>query len=151
MAKFYSDDCSLYWDGKQSKRYYFKDDRLLLEGLEQVPQYNEKPSFFYFHLQSVHETGLLQDKYATFRPFKKSLTTQTMNDQAAINEYDNKVIQADDMIRQLMAELDRKGYLKNTLVVITADHGQGLGEHGVSGHVDWLYDPQTSVPLIVIV
>jgi arylsulfatase A-like enzyme len=35
------------------------------------------------------------------------------------------------------------------MVVITADHGQGLGEHGISGHVDWLYDPQVSVPLIV--
>lgn len=149
MAKFYSDDCTMYYDGKESKKYYFKDDRVLLEGLDRVPAYNDKPSFFYLHLQSTHETGMLQDKYAVYKPFKKSITTQSMNGEAAVNEYDNKVLQADDMIRQLMESLERRGYLKNSIVVITADHGQGLGEHGVYGHVDWLYDPQTSVPLII--
>ena len=149
MAKFYSDDCTMYYDGKQSSKYYFKDDRVLLEGLDRVPVYQNTPSFFYLHLQSTHETGSLQDKYTVYKPFKKSITTQTMNGTAAVNEYDDKVIQADDMIRQLMDALEKKGYLKNSIVVITSDHGQGLGEHGVSGHVDWLYDPQTSVPLII--
>jgi glucan phosphoethanolaminetransferase (alkaline phosphatase superfamily) len=148
MAKFYSDDCD-YFDGKDAKRYYFKDDRVLLEGMERIHGYADTPSFFYFHLQSAHETGLLQDKYAVYKPFKKSITTQGMNGEAAMNEYDNKVLQADDMIRQLFEALEQKGYLKNSMVVITADHGQGLGEHGVSGHVDWLYDPQVSVPLII--
>lgn len=148
MARFYANDCDLYFDGKDSKKYYFKDDRVLLEGLEKVGPAADSPAFFYFHLQSSHETGLLLDKYALYKPCKKSLTTRGMNDEAAVNEYDNKVLQADDMIRQLFGALVKKGYLKNSLVVITADHGQGLGEHGVSGHVDWLYDPQVSVPLI---
>lgn len=148
MAKFYSDDCD-YSDGKDAKNYYFKDDRVLLEGMDRVRPFADTPSFFYFHLQSTHETGLLQDRYAVYKPLKKSITTQGMNGQAAINEYDDKVLQADDIIRQLFAVLDQKGYLRNSLVIITADHGQGLGEHGVSGHVDWLYDPQVSVPLII--
>jgi glucan phosphoethanolaminetransferase (alkaline phosphatase superfamily) len=148
MAKFYSDDCD-YYDGKDSKNFYFKDDRVLPEGLDRIHSYSDTPAFFYFHLQSTHETGLLQDKYTLYTPYKKSITTQGMNGDAAINEYDNKVLQADDIIRQLFEKLDRKDYLKNSLVVITADHGQGLGEHGVSGHVDWLYDPQVSVPLII--
>ena len=148
MAKFYSDDC-VYYDGKDSKKYYFKDDRVLLEGMDGIRVYSDTAAFFYFHLQSAHETGLLQDKYAVYKPFKKSITTQGMNDQAAINEYDDKVLQADDMIRQIFEALDKKGYLKNSMAIITADHGQGLGEHGVSGHVDWLYDPQVSVPLII--
>ena len=148
MAKFYSDDCE-YYDGKEAKNFYFKDDRVLLEGMERVRPYADTPSFFYFHLQSTHETGLLQQRYEVFKPLKKSITTQGMNGQAAINEYDDKVLQADDIIRQIFAALDQKGYLRNSMVIITADHGQGLGEHGVSGHVDWLYDPQVSVPLII--
>ncbi len=36
------------------------------------------------------------------------------------------------------------------MVIITADHGEGLGEHGVDGHVDWLYQAQTRVPLLII-
>jgi glucan phosphoethanolaminetransferase (alkaline phosphatase superfamily) len=149
MAKFYSDDCDLYFDGKDSKKYYFKDDRVLLEGLDRVKPYTDSAAFFYFHLQSTHETGLLQERYTVYKPFKKSITTKNMNTAAAVNEYDDKVLQADDIIRQLFQALDQKGYLKNSLVIITADHGQGLGEHGVSGHVDWLYDPQVSVPLII--
>jgi len=148
MAKFYSDDCD-YYDGKDAKKYYFKDDRVLLEGMDRIGHASDTPAFFYFHMQSTHETGLLQDKYTVYQPFKKSITTQGMNGEAAVNEYDDKVLQADDMIRQLFEALDRKGYLKNSMVIITADHGQGLGEHGVSGHVDWLYDPQVSVPLII--
>jgi len=148
MAKFYSDDC-VYYDGKDSKKYYFKDDRVLLEGMDGIHAYSDTPAFLYFHLQSTHETGLLQDKYAVYKPFKKSITTQGMNGEAAINEYDDKVLQADDMIRQIFDALYQKGYLKNSMVIITADHGQGLGEHGISGHVDWLYDPQVSVPLII--
>ncbi len=149
MAKFYSDDCNMYFDGKQSQHYYFKDDRVLLEGLDRVKPSGDTPALFYFHLQSAHETGLLLDTYAIYKPFKKSITTQHLNGQSEINEYDNKVTQADDIIRQLFDALDQKGYLKNSMVVITADHGQGLGEHGISGHVDWLYEPQVSVPLIV--
>ena len=148
MAKFYSDDCQ-YYDGKDSKKYYFKDDRVLLEGMDRIHAYSDTPSFFYFHLQSAHETGLLQDKYTVYKPFKESITTQGMNGEAAINAYDDKLLQADDILQQLFDKLEQKGYLKNSMVIITADHGQGLGEHGVSGHVDWLYDPQVSVPLII--
>ena len=149
MAKFYSDDCDIYFDGKQSKHYYFKDDRVLLEGMDRVKTMSDTPALFYFHLQSTHETGLLLDTYAVYKPFKKSITTKNMNGEAAINEYDNKVLQADDMIRQIFSALDHKGYLKNSMVIITSDHGQGLGEHGISGHVDWLYQPQVSIPLII--
>jgi arylsulfatase A-like enzyme len=35
------------------------------------------------------------------------------------------------------------------MVIITSDHGQGLGEHGIVGHVDWLYQPQISIPFII--
>ena len=35
-----------------------------------------------------------------------------------------------------------------TLVILTSDHGEGLGEHGPAGHVTRLYEPQLRVPLI---
>jgi glucan phosphoethanolaminetransferase (alkaline phosphatase superfamily) len=149
LAKFYSDDCNLYFDGKDSKKYYFKDDRVLQEGLESIQDYAGKPSFFYFHLQSTHETGLLQEKYALYRPYKKNVGEKDEQHQIAINEYDNKVVQADATIQQLFEELEKKKYLQNSMVIITSDHGQGLGEHGIVGHVDWLYQPQISIPFII--
>ncbi|MBK9239397.1 MAG: sulfatase-like hydrolase/transferase, partial [Acidobacteria bacterium] len=46
--------------------------------------------------------------------------------------------------------LDEQGILANTLVVITSDHGEEFGEHGVYEHGYSLYRPSVHVPLIVI-
>jgi hypothetical protein len=148
MPKLYSDDCTVY-DGRDAKKYYFNDDRVLLEGLKDVHLYQDTPAFFYFHLLSTHPLGLLQDKYDVYRPCKKSIGVPDINDEALVNEYDNKVIQADDIIKQIFSALADKGYLKNSLVMITSDHGQGLGEHGKYGHVYWLYQEEVSIPLII--
>lgn len=54
----------------------------------------------------------------------------------------------DKQIGRLMAELQRRGLLENTIVVVTADHGQGLMEHDWAAH-RLLYQEQVHVPLIV--
>ncbi|MFN8309406.1 MAG: sulfatase [Chitinophagales bacterium] len=147
IASFYLNDCDSYFDGKDSKLFYFKDDRVLKEGLRQTVIKKDVPQFFYFHLQSPHETALLRDTFAVFRPYKKGVGIA--GETAAVNAYDNKIIQADATIAELLQELDLLGVLKNAIVVVTSDHGEGLGEHGIWGHVDWLYQPQVKIPLII--
>lgn len=148
IASFYLHDCDSYFDGKDSKQYYFKDDRVLTEGLQGIAANHSKPQFFYFHLQSPHETAFLRDTFAVFQPYK---TITTAGKEVALrNAYDNKVLQADATISEILKTLQRRGILQNAVVMITADHGQGLGEHGVWGHVDWLYQPQVKIPLIVM-
>ena len=39
--------------------------------------------------------------------------------------------------------------LQNTLVVVTADHGEHFGEHGLYGHASSLYDQEVHVPLLI--
>jgi arylsulfatase A-like enzyme len=56
----------------------------------------------------------------------------------------------DDQVDALLAELDRRGVLRNTLVVITSDHGELFGEHGLSGHGNALYRPLLHVPLVML-
>jgi arylsulfatase A-like enzyme len=48
-----------------------------------------------------------------------------------------------------MAALDNYGLLNNTLVIITSDHGEAFGEHGVFAHSNGLYREQIQVPLIM--
>ncbi len=55
----------------------------------------------------------------------------------------------DDYIGQLMEELDRRGLAKNTLVIITSDHGEALGQHHLRTHGKALYWEQIHVPLVV--
>ncbi len=54
------------------------------------------------------------------------------------------------MIHALMGMLADKGYLANTLVVITADHGEGLGEHGLFVHMNSVREEVLRIPLLMI-
>lgn len=65
-----------------------------------------------------------------------------------IDQYDDGVRYVDDCVGQLMAELARRHLDQNTVVVITADHGELLGEHNVYFHGKSLYWDLIHVPLI---
>lgn len=62
--------------------------------------------------------------------------------------YMANVTMIDDQIGQLMAALERQGYLENAVVIFTSDHGDCLGDHG---HIQkWtMYDVIARTPLIV--
>ncbi len=147
LRKFYGDDLTLYFDGTSSRQYVPTDDRLLFEGLEQVPSFTGKPAFFYFHVMSSHVLGYRQDRHLRFHP---STNPGSLSEQ--INRYDNGVVQADAIIEELFSALDQKGYLESAMVVILADHGEGLGEHfGASGHAfsGSLYQEFLRIPLLI--
>jgi arylsulfatase A-like enzyme len=63
--------------------------------------------------------------------------------------YDAEIRYLDEQIGALLKRLDERGDLSNTLVIITSDHGEYFGEHGLIGHQFGLYDPVLRVPLIV--
>jgi len=50
----------------------------------------------------------------------------------------------------LLTTLGHKGYLANTLVVITADHGEALGEHGLYAHANSVREEVLQIPLALI-
>jgi arylsulfatase A-like enzyme len=64
------------------------------------------------------------------------------------DRYDDKVRQADGIIQQLFDELSAKQYLDNAIVVVTGDHGEGLGErHWAHG---WnLYNEDIRIPMLL--
>jgi arylsulfatase A-like enzyme len=66
------------------------------------------------------------------------------------NFYDNGVLQADDSIRELLDALRGKDYLKSALIVITADHGESLGEHHLFAHANSVREELLQVPLLII-
>ena len=62
--------------------------------------------------------------------------------------YDAEVAQADDGVEMLLGWLREKELLEETAVVLTADHGESLGEHGEKTHAIFIYDATVHVPLI---
>ncbi|MBE9565179.1 MAG: sulfatase [Proteobacteria bacterium] len=63
--------------------------------------------------------------------------------------YDEDIAYMDRRIGDLLSDLDAMRALENTLVIVTADHGEQMGEHGLVQHHLSLYDILLHVPLIV--
>lgn len=63
--------------------------------------------------------------------------------------YDGEVAATDQALGELLEALDRLGLASSTIVVVAADHGESLGEHGEAFHGVFVYDATTRVPLIV--
>ncbi len=63
--------------------------------------------------------------------------------------YDAEVAYQDDYMGDLFAALAERSNRANTLTVIVADHGDGLGEHGYMGHAFVAYQELAHVPLII--
>lgn len=64
--------------------------------------------------------------------------------------YDGSLAYLDMQVGRLLDDLERRGVLRNTMVIITSDHGEEFGEHGHTGHGSSLYTPVIHVPLVVI-
>ncbi len=64
------------------------------------------------------------------------------------NPYQGEIAYADHELGYVLKELDDEGLLPHTVVVFTADHGDGLGEHGEKTHSLFIYESTTRVPLL---
>ena len=62
--------------------------------------------------------------------------------------YDCSIAYVDGEVREIIRTLRSEGVLDDTAIVLTADHGEGLGIHGTWGH-GLLYDDTIHIPLIL--
>jgi choline-sulfatase len=63
--------------------------------------------------------------------------------------YDGEVAYADAQLGRVLEGLDRAGLRQQTLVFVTSDHGEGLGQHGEDEHMIFVYDSTLRVPALV--
>ncbi|ARV06048.1 hypothetical protein BTO04_04730 [Polaribacter sp. SA4-10] len=148
LKSFYGNnsDFNYFLDGTTTNKYSDpNDDRIIFEGLNKIYEYNNNPSFFYFHLMSAHSIGLKLDKYKKHLP----ANANRLNIENYTNRYDNGISQADNYIKEVFKRLSSKGYLENSIVVITADHGEALGERGEFGHGRNVYTDKILIPTLI--
>ncbi len=94
----------------------------------------ESPCFAWVHLYDPHSP------YAAPEPWGARYEQRP---------YDGEVAYTDDQIGMLLDELEGAGLLENTIVIVTGDHGEGLGDHEEPGHGMFLYDTTLLVPLFI--
>ncbi len=106
-------------------------DRVLswLDGRRNNPQ----PFFLWVHFFDPHQPWEA--------PLRERLRT--------LNAYDAEIANADRAIGRILEDLTAQGELDNTVFVVTADHGESLGEHGELTHAIFIYDATVKVPLII--
>ncbi|MYF05905.1 MAG: sulfatase, partial [Holophagales bacterium] len=94
----------------------------------------QPPFFMWLHLFDPH------DPYDPPEPFRSEYQGRP---------YDGEVAYTDSLIGEFRAALEERGLFDESVVVLTADHGEGLGDHGESYHGFFVYDTTVHVPLIV--
>jgi choline-sulfatase len=92
------------------------------------------PFFAWVHLFDPHAP------YDPPRPFAQRF---------ARDLYAGEVAYADSQVQRLLDWIDGAGLRESTLVVVTSDHGEGLGDHGEDEHGFFVYDTTLHVPLVL--
>jgi arylsulfatase A-like enzyme len=63
--------------------------------------------------------------------------------------YDGNLAFVDQELGFLRSSLETLGLWERTVVIVTADHGEEMGEHGLFGHEAQLYEPALRIPLVI--
>jgi choline-sulfatase len=132
----YDDDL---WEEDEPKLFMVRDRKApktaahfaaWLDAWSKEPQ--RKPFFAWVHFYDPHA------------PYEPPPRDRVLSPTA----YDGEIAVADRGVGTLISALREKGVLDRTLVVLTADHGESLGEHQEKTHALFIYDATIHVPLI---
>lgn len=117
------------------------------------------PTFIWSHLLDPHAPYTPAEHHCDavevpeFEGNANQLVTQAQQNPRSLSEHDQTVVRklyaaavrhADERVKELLDILS-----EDTLVVITADHGEGLFEHGQVGHEPCLFDELIHIPLLI--
>ena len=102
--------------------------------MEWLESHHGQPFFLFVHYYDPHAF------YSPPEPF----ASQYAND-----PYAGEIAYTDRCIGQLVSRLKSLGIYDSTLIVITSDHGESLGEHGEKTHSYFIYQSTIRIPLII--
>jgi choline-sulfatase len=121
-----------------TKERWGRVERRGMEVVERAEAWFDKhrtgPHFVWVHLYDPH------DPYEPPPPFSEKYKD---------HPYDGEIAYADSAVANWIAFLKKAGVYDNAIIVVTGDHGEGLGEHGEDTHGLFLYDSTLHIPLIL--
>ncbi len=90
-------------------------------------------------------TNTAHHNYELPRNFK----TRRYSHRSKLNRYMNAIRYTDGFLEELIAQYKRLGLYRNTIFVITADHGEAFWEHSIFGHSNLFYTEGLHIPLVI--
>ena len=100
--------------------------------------------FLYIHYMDLHNMST-----STYREDKNPRYKKLSFGPSVIDRYDTVIKLIDEEFGELMDYLKSENIYDNSIIMITSDHGAGLGEHGYFGHSRGFYNGEVLIPLIV--
>jgi len=151
---------------KLRNRHYARAEEINERSLSWIDSLDsDEPFFLWNHYMDTHGPYEPPGEYATLYADKKlsgrdaqSLYQRAIDKPESITEeerqllidlYDAEIRYNDEYIGEFLKELRNRGLLEDSLLVVTADHGDAFGEHGYYEHPRYLHDEITHVPLLV--
>ena len=132
-----------------------------------VKQYRSNSFFAYFHFLETHTPYRAPLKFAfEFLSLRDNLKKLFINHdhlkfllgecdmtsedfRILVSCYDNSIRYVDHLIGKIVRLLQTNGVYDNTLIIVLADHGDNIGDHGLMFHYSCLYDTLIKIPLLV--
>lgn len=113
-------------------------DKMTALGIELLgkPELQTKQFFAWGHYMDPHDQYVRHEEAPAFG-------------NKARDKYDQEVFYTDLWVKKLFDFVDQQSFAKDTYLVISADHGEAFGEHGMYKHAFELWEVLTRVPLIV--
>lgn len=152
---------------KIRNKHYAKAKKINKISLNWIDSLNSKQPFFLWnHYMDVHGPYQPPKKYQ--RKFCQEKTTnreaqrlykRSINDpesitkeekQKLVNLYNAEIKYIDNQIKIFLRKLENRNILKNSLLIITSDHGELFGKNGFYGHPRYLYQELIHIPLIIL-
>jgi len=106
--------------------------------LRWLEQHEGRPFFVFMNFFDAHEEWAPPDQIRRFADRPK-----------AIDRYEAAIAYQDQEVATLLDTLRARGLLDRTIVVLTSDHGEQYGEHGLTNHGNSLYLTLLHVPLVI--
>lgn len=144
LTDIYRNNCDVFYESNTNLSPE-DDDFLTLKKFNTTKLAD--PFFVYMHLLSTHILGKKDNQFKKFLPDKIGIGVDKKT--ALTNNYDNGILQADYLVREVFKKLESTGQLKNTTIFVMADHGELLGEDGRWGHNESVQPYLQSIPLLI--
>lgn len=160
----YDDDFQIGVRGAQEYETARRINERTLRWLRANP---EKPFFAYLHYRDVHAPYVppppydrMFDRPGAGRPLSEAEYRTQPPDvrrprrfrdlDSYVEQYDGEIRYTDDHLARFLETLSKEGFLDNTVIFLTADHGESFLEHGSWTHGTGLYEELARVPLLLV-
>lgn len=115
--------------------------------IEFIDSHAEEPFFLFVNYYDPHSPYTLRDEY--LREFWSGPAPASETRESVLALYDSEIRYTDEHFGRLIGHLRDKGLYEEAWIIVTADHGELMGENQLRGHGNSLSQPEIQIPLIV--